>query len=76
MDVVTEYCGGVESVILDRYWDCIPSFPRRAREAGEDSPPHLPQLDVPLRTVVRGDRMQFLGAGARVELFQSEVQRG
>ena len=76
MDVAPEYRRGVESVILDRDRYCIPSFPRRSREAREDSPPHLQELDVSLRTLVRGDRMQFPGAGARVELFQSKVQRG
>ncbi|KFY13491.1 hypothetical protein V492_03236 [Pseudogymnoascus sp. VKM F-4246] len=68
-----EYCGGVESAFLDLDWDCVAALPRWSRGAGEDAPAHVQELDVPLRTVVCGYRVQLLGAGAGVELLQSEV---
>lgn len=70
MDVAPEYRRGVESALLDLNRDRIAALPRRPRGAGEDAPAHLPQLDVPLRPVVRGAGMQLSRAGAGMELLQ------
>ncbi|KFY72258.1 hypothetical protein V499_07588 [Pseudogymnoascus sp. VKM F-103] len=76
VDVASEYRRGIESALLDLYRYRIDSLPRRLGGTGKNPPPHLQELDVPLRPMVRGDRMQFPGSGARVELFQSAVQCG
>lgn len=57
MDVATEYRRGVEPAVVDLDRDRVAPLPRWPGGAGEDAPAYVPQLDVPLRTVVCGGGM-------------------
>lgn len=74
MDVVTEYCWSLQPALLDLHRHRLAPLPGRLGGAGENPPPHIQELDVPLRPLVRRHRLQLLGAGAGLELFQSEIQ--